>query len=176
MVSYSYRYSELIEREYDLKLISSFEAKKAFYQSPIFANSIASGTSKNLRNGYLHYEDIRNYHKKYYKPHNIAIIIQGKINMKILQDILDKQLQNTPYTPSPKTQLNAGKIQSDTLKEVTTPAIEDELFLVCTWEISVELMEATKVLLEFFKKNHSVLFRLVKLVVQKDWNSIILNI
>lgn len=162
-----FRYSELIEREYDSKSISSYEAKKLLYQSPIFANSIASGTAKNLRNGHLCFEDIKNYHRNYYKPCNIAIIIQGKINMKILQDILDKQLQKTSHKPSPNnSELNAGKIQNDILKEVTVPTLNDELLLVCTWEIKVELMEATKVLLEFFKKNNSVLFRLVHILIQ----------
>ena len=86
--------------------------------------------------------------------------------MKILQDILDKQLQKTSHKPSPNSELNAGKIQNDTLKEVTVPTLNDELLLVCTWEIKVELMEATKVLLEFFKKNNSVLFRLVHILIQ----------
>ena len=86
--------------------------------------------------------------------------------MKILQDILDKQLQKTSHKPILNSELNAGKIQNDTLKEVTVPALNDELLLVCTWEIKVELMEATKVLLEFFKKNNSVLFRLVHILIQ----------
>ena len=161
-----FRYSELIEREYDSKLISSYEAKKLLYQSPMFANSIASGTAKNLRNGHLCFEDIKNYHRKYYRPYNIAIIIQGKINMKILQDILEKHVQKTSHKPILNSELNAGKIQNDTLKEVTVPALNDELLLVCTWEIKVELMEATKVLLEFFKKNNSVLFRLAHILIQ----------
>ena len=161
-----FRYSELIEREYDSKLISSYEAKKLLYQSPMFANSIASGTAKNLRNGHLCFEDIKNYYRKYYRPCNIVIIIQGKINMKILQDILEKHIQKTSHKPILNSELNAGKIQNDTLKEVTVPALNDELLLVCTWEIKVELMEATKVLLEFFKKNNSVLFRLAHILIQ----------
>ena len=142
-----------------MRLISNTEAKKVLYQSPISANSISAGTAKNLRNGSLCLEDIKNYHKKVYKPCHIAILVQGNIDMNFLQQSLHKQLQNKLYMPSPKNHINTNKIEKDALKEMTLPSPTDDLLLICTWEIRVEMMEATKVLLEFFKKNHSVLFR-----------------
>ena len=142
-----------------MKLLSDTEVKKVLYSNPISANSISSGTAKNLRNGNLQFDDIKNYHRLQYKPCNTAIIVHGKISMEFLKQILDEKLQDKLYTPSPKTQIDAGKIKKDALKEITAASIEDELLLICAWEIRTELMDATKVLLEFFKKNNSVLFR-----------------
>ena len=147
---------ELCDREFDLKLISPLECRKVLYSNFGSFNCDASGSAANLRNGECQFTAVRNYHEKHYKPFNFGIFVHGNLDLEELQGDLKSVLEH--YTLEPKMVEVRDKVKSDSLRIMTLPCPNEDLFLTLSWEIILDDLEATKVLLEFFKKNHSVLF------------------
>ena len=145
-------YNELLDREYDPKLRSLLETKKILHQNPGSHNCLASGSAKTIRN--LKFQDIKNYHEKHYKLNHMALILRGVLDMEYLFKILDPFLVSSI---SPKRYFERDLISKDTLKEMQIPGNEDLLILSCGFQVPILDFQATKVLLEFFKKS-DVLF------------------
>lgn len=145
-------YNELKDRQYDPKMISVLETKKILHKNPGSHNCLASGSAKTIKD--LKFTDIQKYHEDFYKLNHMALICKGTLDMEYLFKMLDPFLK---CSISPKRVFERDVIVKDTLKEMQIPGSEDLLILSCGFQIPILDFQATKVLLEFFKKS-DVLF------------------
>ena len=141
-----------------MKLISTQEAKRAFYNDTYFSLTCDSaGNAELIRGGLLTPQEIQSYHSEHYRPQNMAIFINGaKLNLNTLRNHLSQLLSDCHQMAKPKKEYFG--INSDSLKILSLPAKEDCILMACSWEIQNENFAASKILLEFFKKNSNVLF------------------
>ena len=145
-------YNELKDRQYDSKIISILETKKILHKNPGSHNCLASGSAKTIKD--LKFSDIQKYHQDFYKLNHMALICKGTLDMEYLFKMMDPFLK---CSISPKRVFERDVIVQDTLKEMQIPGSEDLLILSCGFQIPILDFQATKVLLEFFKKS-DVLF------------------
>ena len=89
-------YFEIAGRDDDIAMNVELEAKRLLYTERGSHNSVAAGLPQEI--GSLCVSDIRAYHKRFYHPSNMTLVIQGDIDLTFLLHALDKLLQDSSIT------------------------------------------------------------------------------